>query len=185
MTVAIARDAEILARCRAEPDRCPDAARRLLDIVAEAQAKSGRALLGDINRFVNLAIRFERDTLRPGGADAWAAPLATLSAGRGDCEDYAILKYLALQQAGVAPGDLRFVVVRDLRRQEDHAVLAARLDGRWLVLDNRTLALVDDDDLAGYAAVTAFGADPDDVRFAEDSRPELARRSPPRQADPS
>lgn len=30
---------------------------------------------------------------------------------------------------------------------EDHAVLAARVDGEWLILDNRTLALVRDSEM--------------------------------------
>jgi hypothetical protein len=36
------------------------------------------------------------------------------------------------------------VIMRDSIRGEDHAVAAARLDGRWLILDNRRMAMIED-----------------------------------------
>jgi len=68
----------------------------------------------------------------------------TLTTGHGDCEDYAIAKYVALMAAGVAEDSVRLVIVRNLAAGEDHAVAAARLDGGWIILDNRWLALVED-----------------------------------------
>jgi len=38
--------------------------------------------------------------------------------------------------------DLRLVIVPDVRRRADHAVVAVRFEGEWLILDNRHLALV-------------------------------------------
>jgi predicted transglutaminase-like cysteine proteinase len=71
-------------------------------------------------------------------------PLTTLMSGRGDCKDYAIVKYAALIEAGIAERDLRVVILRDLSASENHAVVAVHLDGAWVVLDNRWLALVRD-----------------------------------------
>ena len=34
--------------------------------------------------------------------------------------------------------------MRDTIRGEDHAVAAARLDGHWLMLDNRRMAMIED-----------------------------------------
>ena len=82
--------------------------------------------------------------------DYWASPLETLTSHAGDCEDYAIAKYVALQAAGVAPDDLRLVIVRDLRHQATHAVLAVHQDGEWLLLDNRTLVMVSANEVRGY-----------------------------------
>ena len=48
----------------------------------------------------------------------------------GDCEDYAIAKYVALQEIGIAAADLRLVVVHDEATKQDHAVAAVRYDGR-------------------------------------------------------
>ena len=55
---------------------------------------------------------------------------------------------MALREAGVAKNNVRFVIVRDLLSNIDHAVLAARVDDKWLVLDNRRLALTEDKALA-------------------------------------
>jgi hypothetical protein len=46
--------------------------------------------------------------------------------------------------AGIAAEDLRIVVLADTMHGEGHAVAAVRLDGRWLVLDNRRMAMVED-----------------------------------------
>lgn len=78
------------------------------------------------------------------------SPLATFQRGAGDCEDYAIAKLAALRLAGVAPEDLRIVFVRDTQVAEEHAVAAARLDGHWLMLDNRRMAMVEDETARTY-----------------------------------
>ena len=84
------------------------------------------------------------DLARYGEIDVWSSPLVTFVNGAGDCEDYAIAKFVALRQAGISPEDLRIVIMRDTIRGEDHAVAAARLDGHWLTLDNRHMAMVED-----------------------------------------
>ena len=40
--------------------------------------------------------------------------------------------------------------MRDTIRGEDHAVAAARLDGHWLTLDNRRMAMVEDAYVRNY-----------------------------------
>ena len=137
-----------LAHCRADGLHCPMAARKFLDVIADGRAHDGRARVGVINRDINLAIRPTSDLVQWGVTDRWSAPLATLASGRGDCEDYAIAKYVALREAGVAKGDVRFVIVRDLANGNDHAVLAVRVDGKWLLLDNRRLVLLEDKAMA-------------------------------------
>ncbi len=91
------------------------------------------------------------DLAQYGVVDLWSSPLATLAAGAGDCEDHAIAKYVALREAGLGNEDLRLLIVRDAKLREDHAVVAAHLDGRWLVLDNRRLVLLEDMQLKQYA----------------------------------
>jgi predicted transglutaminase-like cysteine proteinase len=90
------------------------------------------------------------DQAQYGELDVWSSPLVTLAHGAGDCEDYAIAKFVALRRAGVSPDDLRIVIMRDALRGEDHAVAAARLDGHWLLLDNRRMAMVEDADIRNY-----------------------------------
>jgi predicted transglutaminase-like cysteine proteinase len=155
--ITMDRDRSILAGCRTDPVGCPPAASQLLAMIATAQEREGRARLGEVNRTLNLAIRYQSDIIQHGASDVWASPLATLSTGRGDCEDYAIAKYLVLQESGIPPADLRLVVVRDTKRQQNHAVLAVRFEDRWLVLDSRRLILLEDQDIGDYTALTALG----------------------------
>jgi predicted transglutaminase-like cysteine proteinase len=137
-----------LALCEGDRDGCASqAALKFLDIVDAARQRDGRARLGEINRAINLAIRPISDVAQHGLIDVWTSPLATLARGGGDCEDYAIAKFVALRRAGLAPDDLRIVVLHDTISGEDHAVAAARLDGRWLMLDNRRMAMVADADV--------------------------------------
>jgi predicted transglutaminase-like cysteine proteinase len=136
-----------IALCDGDREGCASAAAlRFLAIVDQARAREGRARVGEINRAINLAIRPASDLAQYGEDDVWSPPLATFDRGAGDCEDYAIAKYMALRQAGVAAHDLRIVILRDTRRQEDHAMAAIRLDGHWLMLDNQRMAMVEDTD---------------------------------------
>ena len=128
---------ETIATCRGDISSCPEAARRFLEIVELGRQREGRARLGEINRAVNLRIKPADDWFQNGVDDFWSTPLATLDAGAGDCEDYAILKYAALRELGVALDDMRIILVRDTRRRSNHAVLAVRDDKQWLILDNR------------------------------------------------
>ena len=140
-----------LALCDGDRERCVSpAALQLLAIVDTGRAREGRARLGEINRAVNLAIRPMTDLAQYGQIDVWSSPLDTFAHAAGDCEDYAIAKYVALRLAGVSADDLRLVVMRDTIRGDGHAVAAARLDGHWLMLDNNRMAMVEDADMRNY-----------------------------------
>jgi predicted transglutaminase-like cysteine proteinase len=140
-----------LALCEGDPDRCVSpAALQFLAIVDAGRLHEGRARLGQINRAINLAIRPVSDFAQYGQPDVWSSPLSTFAKGGGDCEDYAIAKYVALRLAGIAPDDLRIVVMHDTIHGEDHAVAAARLDGHWLTLDNNRMMMVEDTNVRNY-----------------------------------
>jgi predicted transglutaminase-like cysteine proteinase len=143
-----------LALCDGDREHCAsDAALQFLAIVDAARQHDGRARLGEINRAINLAIRPMSDLAQFGEIDVWSSPLATFYRGAGDCEDYAIAKYVALRMAGIAPEDLRIVVLTDVLRGEGHAVAAVRLDGHWLMLDNRRMAMMEDVSVRNYRAL--------------------------------
>ena len=57
----------------------------------------------------------------------------------------------------LAPDDVRIVVLRDTIHGEDHAVAAARLDGRWLMLDNRRMAMIEDADVRNFQPTFVIG----------------------------
>jgi predicted transglutaminase-like cysteine proteinase len=160
---AIRADMQMLALCRANPKVCTPAARRFIAIVDAGLARSGLARLGEINRAVNLAIRPMSDLAQYGARDVWATPLMTFTTGAGDCEDYAIAKYVALLQAGMAAADVRLVLVHDRQNRQDHAVTAARLNGEWLILDNLTMMLRADRNEFFMQALVALGGGTDDA----------------------
>ena len=169
---------DILELCRTNPERCPAAARSFLAIVAQGQAHTGRARIGIINRAINLAIRPMSDLAQWGVLDRWSAPLETFTTGRGDCEDYAIAKYVALTQAGVAAEDVRLIIVHDLAVDEKHAVVATRLNGNWIILDNRWLTLVKDSEMPRM--VPLFALDQTGVRLLlPKAAPDVRRASAP------
>ena len=186
---------ETLAACRANLNACSPAARRLLQLVELGRQRAGRARLGEINRAVNLSIRAASDWSQYGVEDFWSAPLATIEKGAGDCEDYAILKYLALREAGISPDDLRLLIVSYPRRRTIHALLAVHLDQEWLLLDNLTMVMVNSLEATQYRplialdyhAITTFAGAPPALQevpaaiknisgFSKD----LPSRSPPR-----
>ena len=142
-----------LALCEGDRERCASpAALQFLAIVEAGKLRDGRARLGEVNRAINLAVRPVSDMAQYGETDVWTTPLVTLARG-GDCEDYAIAKFVALRLAGVAADDLRIVIMRDTVHGTDHAVATARLDGRWLTLDNRRMTLVEDSDVRNARAL--------------------------------
>jgi predicted transglutaminase-like cysteine proteinase len=146
----IQSEQETLAACRADSTNCPAAARRFLQIVELGRQRQGRARLAEINRAVNFSIRPVSDWAQYGLADFWSTPLVALSAGAGDCEDYAVLKYVALREAGIAPDDLRLLIVYYPRGRTNHAVVAVHLGEEWLILDNSTLIMVNSSDARHY-----------------------------------
>jgi predicted transglutaminase-like cysteine proteinase len=142
----ITNDLEVIAQCQATKP-CPAPAQKLIDLSLEGTGRGRRARVGIINRAVDLAISPVSDETQWGVPDHWSDPLETLQSNSGDCEDYAIVKYAALLAAGLSKDAVKIVVLRNRLPNEDHAVVAVRVDNQWFILDNRTLALVRDTDV--------------------------------------
>jgi predicted transglutaminase-like cysteine proteinase len=159
VAAGIAADRDVLRRCREAAATCSTAAQKLLAVIAEGQAHEGRARIGVVNRAINLAIKPMSDLAQWGVVDRWSPPLETLASGRGDCEDYAIAKYVALGEAGLGEDDLRLIIVHDPGLGEDHAILAVRDGEKWLLLDNRRLVLLEDHELRGVQPLFALNRD--------------------------
>ena len=147
-----------LTLCDGDRERCVSpAALQFLAIVDAGRAREGRARFGEINRAINLAIKATSDMAQHGQPDVWSTPLETFASGAGDCEDYAIAKFAALRMAGISSEDLRIVVLRDQLHGEDHAAVLAQLDGHWLMLDNRRMAMIEDVDVRGHRPLFVIG----------------------------
>src|SRR6266436_5806825 len=159
---------QVLRMCEENRASCQSpTAVQFLALVDSGRSLQGRARLGEINRAINLKLTPKSDLALYGEEDVWSPPLATFAIGAGDCEDYAIAKFVALQEAGVSSIDLLFFKWHDDHREEDHAVVAARLDGHWLTLDNRHMVMVEDHDVRRYRPI--FLVDRDGVKAYSDT----------------
>ncbi len=111
-----------------------------------------------VNLAVNKLLRYDTDASIYGMLDYWATPVETLTSGRGDCEDYALLKLAALRSAGLPAESLALVVVRDAKRNFFHAVLAVSTNSQTYILDNLRDTVLPDSALPQYQALYSLGA---------------------------
>jgi len=129
------------------PERIEQAARErgneAVRTLREMQELMGRLAGADertqheqTNLFYNRKIRYTSDQRLYQQADYWASPVETFAQGRGDCEDYALLKQRFLEVLGLPRSALLLTVVLD-DRQEGHAVLTIATSEGDFVLDNR------------------------------------------------
>lgn len=86
------------------------------------------ALLDKVNNFIN-KVAYKDDN-----GDKWASPAEFMKNG-GDCEDYAIAKYMLLKEMGVSSSDMRVVVLNDSLKGQMHAVLQVDLVDDSYILD--------------------------------------------------
>ena len=109
------------ADCDVEPLSAVD-----VDLTANAMKDLDR-----VNRQVNAAVKPETDMDHWGVVDRWDYPLD----GKGDCEDYALLKRKILMAAGYPRQALLMTVVKD-HEGEGHAILTVKTNRGEFVLDN-------------------------------------------------
>jgi predicted transglutaminase-like cysteine proteinase len=104
---------------------------------ADINSKSVEDKLQQVNDFFN-QVRFIDDIRHWGEMDYWATPVELLATNGGDCEDFAIAKYLTLKQLGVPTEKLRITYVKALRINQAHMVLTfyETPASEPLVLDN-------------------------------------------------
>lgn len=111
-----------------------------------AKASAGLAeqdLLARVNQWVNREIAYVNDDRNYRQRDFWATAEQTIARGKGDCEDFAILKMQMLRAAGIDADRMKLVLLRDLAANADHAFLLVQTDAGKLVLDNVTDRLYD------------------------------------------
>ncbi len=88
-----------------------------------------------INGFFN-NIPSKDDILNYGKDEYWAAPGKFMSKFSGDCEDYSISKYFALQHLGWKKENLFVLFLHDNINQGMHSVLAVKNGNKTFILDN-------------------------------------------------
>lgn len=110
-----------------------------------------RTQLNRVNRFMNRK-RYILDSQNWGTTDYWATPGQFLDR-HGDCEDYAIAKYMSLKTLGWPTDKMRVVVLKDLNLKATHAVLAVKFEGKELILDNQIAVPVDHTRIRHYRPI--------------------------------
>lgn len=105
------------------------------EIVADLSDRPVSEQLDQVNRYVNRAL-YISDYRNWGVPDYWATVGEFLHKD-GDCEDYAIAKYISLKDLEFPVDAMRIVVVEDTNLQTIHAVLVVDIKGQDFVLDNQ------------------------------------------------
>lgn len=104
-----------------------------------------------VNAMMN-DVRYVRDTRNYGRSDFWATPVEFMERG-GDCEDYAIAKYVSLRALGVPESRMRIAIVHDREQNTPHAVLVVYTDSKALVLDNQNPRVKNASDIHHYKPI--------------------------------
>jgi predicted transglutaminase-like cysteine proteinase len=139
-----------LAACDERPAGCASPA--VAAWRAELRTLRGRPALEQlaaVNAFVNHAVAWQADLDNYGVSDHWASPVEFLG-GTGDCEDFAITKFVSLLDLGWPNEDIRLVVVNDALRDIPHAVVAVRLEGQTWILDSLMDIVLTHDKISQY-----------------------------------
>ncbi len=115
--------------CARYPRDCDNASAPAREVQLTPQAWR---LIVTVNARVNAAIQPVTDYEHWGVAERWDFA----EDGRGDCEDYVLVKRRMLIEAGVPRQALLVTIVRD-KKDEGHAVLTVKTDRGDFVLDNQ------------------------------------------------
>ena len=154
----IAAEAPVYDACAADPAACPNRAMMAwMTLLAGLEGAPEAEQVRAINRFAN-QWRYATDIENFGRSDYWATPGEFLRRS-GDCEDYAIFKYVSLRLLGLPAKRLRLVVLQDTLRDLAHAVLAVYGDKDVLILDNVTDAVLPHARLVQYVPYYSVNED--------------------------
>lgn len=114
------------------------------DLLASSTGQPDAVKLKRVNDFFNRRVRFGEDRDIWGVEDYWATPLEVLGRSEGDCEDFAISKYMTLKLLGVAPDKMRLAYVKARLAGPQSSIVQAHMvlsyypapEDEPLILDN-------------------------------------------------
>lgn len=92
-------------------------------------------MASEVNNMMNKT-RYIGDKKNWGKSDYWETPIEFLTYG-GDCEDFAIAKYVSLRALGVPDRMMRIAIVKDIQKGIPHAILIVYTEDGPMVLDNQ------------------------------------------------
>jgi len=108
-------------------------------------------MANEVNNLMN-KIRYIGDNKNWGKSDYWGTPSEFLTYG-GDCEDFAIAKYISLRALGVPDQAMRIAIVKDLQKGIPHAILIVYTENVPMVLDNQIKKMTEANDIGHYKPI--------------------------------
>ncbi len=116
----IPEEIKVAARTRAG-DKAVRRLERWERLINDLQHDSEQEKVEAMHKFFSQTISASMENSTP-DCDYWQSPIETLARGKGDCEDFAIAKYVSLRMLGIAAERLRVSVVTQ-PQVGHHAVL--------------------------------------------------------------
>ena len=145
-----------LAKCQptaAEP--CHTAKWRIF--LNKLQGRTQIEQLQYVNKYIN-QYAYLLDPINYGKKDYWATPRQFMYR-TGDCEDYAIAKYVSLLHLGWPKELMRIVVLQDQNLGIPHAILVVYINGQALVMDNQIPQVIDASRIRHYKPIFSINED--------------------------
>lgn len=142
--------------------------------IAELQRAEKRIQLMEINRFLN---DWKHIPEEDADESDWNSPLEFLTNG-GSARDFAVMKYVSLKELGFDPDSMRIVIVNDVLRNRNHAVLSIQYRGKQYILDSLNNTLLEERLVTYYLPLysvnetTRWAHIPQDFTVAEGTVPE-------------
>jgi predicted transglutaminase-like cysteine proteinase len=131
-----------------------------------------------VNAYANDRIQWTSDLASSGKDDRWSTPAQALK-GKGDCEDYAITKYMSLKALGIPESALRIVVLTDTRKNIGHAVLSVHTSAGIYILDNQNPRAFLHGSVNYYQPIYSVNADGRWMNLAVVQKPDVAVAAAP------
>jgi len=110
-----------------------------------------KQMANEVNNLMN-EVRYIGDKKNWGKSDYWGTPVEFLTNG-GDCEDFAIAKYMSLRALGVPDQAMRVAIVKDLQKGIPHAILIVYTEDGAMVLDNQIKRMTNARDIGHYKPI--------------------------------
>ena len=120
-------------------------------LIEDLKGKDRLTQIKEVNKLLN-SKKYILDIRNWGKEDYWATPFQFLKKN-GDCEDYAIAKFMALKALGIPIEDMRVVALQDLNLGIGHAVLIVYNGSDALLLDNQITTVVPANSIKHYQPV--------------------------------
>lgn len=121
------------------------------NFLSSIKDKSKKDQLNEVNEFANKH-KYIIDMVNWGVEDYWESPREFLLKN-GDCEDYAIIKYMSLRQLGFDVDNLRLVILNDNNLGVIHSVLAVLEDDETYILDNQISKVTSEERIFHYSPI--------------------------------